>query len=252
MVKGLASGVDHYFAIKTYDEVPNESGLSNCTSGLTISESTPPANVQDFFAYATSETEFFLTWTAPGDDRNVGTATAYDIRYSLQPITASKFNTAVQISGEPAPSPAGEPDSFIVTGLNADNNYYFSLKTVDDEDNWSGISNKCLALGYTEYLKADPTLIFPNQVGEDILFMFRSNSEAERIVITILKNVWDRDPVVIRHLVDGNFSAGVHTTFWNWKTDQGEYFFVWTYGGLLVEMHVDGVKRDDVGLRKAH
>jgi hypothetical protein len=215
VVKGLASGTDHYFAIKAFNEVPNESGLSNCASGLTISESTPPADVQDLFAFASSETEFLITLTAPGDDGNVGTATAYDIRYSLQPITTSNFNSAISISGLPAPSPAGEPESFILTSLSTDFNYYFSMKTVDDEGNRSGISNKCLALGYTKYLMADPFLVYPDQVGEDILFMFRSNSSAERIEIKISKSVWGHDPEVIRHLVDG-------------------------------------VEKDDVGLRKAY
>ncbi len=252
VVKGLASGADHYFAIKTYDEIPNESGLSNCASGQTISELTPPAAVQDLFAFAISETEFLLTWTAPGDDGEIGTATRYDIRYSIKPITASNFTTAGRISATPAPAPGGEPDSVIATGLSAGFNYYFALKTADDENNWSGISNKCLGLGFTEYLMVDPTIIYPSQVGEDILFMFRSNSSAERIEIAILKNVWNSDPVVIRHLVDGNFTPGVHTAIWDWKTDQGEYFFIWPYSSLMVKMYVDGVEKDDVGLRKAH
>ena len=250
VIKGLASGADHYFAIKTYDEVPNESVLSNCASGLTISENTPPADVQDLFAYARNATEFLVTFTAPGDDGNVGVARLYDLRYSLQPITASNFYSATYIGPLPVPSPAGEPESIILASLSTDLNYYFSLKTRDDEHNWSGVSNKCLALGFTEYLMADPTLISPSQVGEDILFMFRSTSLSERIVITISKSVWNSDPVVIRHLVDDNFPPGVHTTTWDWKTDQGEYFFIWPYSHLFVEMFVDGVEKDDVGLRK--
>lgn len=250
VVKGLNSGADHYFAIKTYDEVPNESALSNCASGLTVSESTPPADVQDLSAYASSATEFLVTFTAPGDDGNVGRAIGYDFRYSLQSITAANFYSATAIGGLPAPSPAGETESIILTSLSTDFNYYFSVKTVDNEGNWSGISNTCMALGYTEYLMADPTLIYPSQVGADILIMFRSDSSAERIVITISKNVWNGDPEVIRLLVDGNFSVGVHTAIWDWKDDQGELFLNWPFGNLLVEIYVDGVAKDDLSLRK--
>ena len=41
-----------------------------------------------------------LSWTAPAD--NVGVV-AYDIRYSLAPITEANFDQATQVIGEPMP-----------------------------------------------------------------------------------------------------------------------------------------------------
>ncbi len=82
-----------------------------------------------------------MHWTAPGDDSLVGRATAYDMRYSLVPITAANFTLATKATGVPAPKVAGSPESLIVTNLVAGSGYYFALKTVDEATNWSGISN---------------------------------------------------------------------------------------------------------------
>ena len=43
-----------------------------------------------------------LRWTATGDDGTSGTATQYDLRYSLAPITAQNFTSASAIPGVPA------------------------------------------------------------------------------------------------------------------------------------------------------
>jgi hypothetical protein len=82
-----------------------------------------------------------LYWTAPGDDSLTGRATAYDIRYSLSPITAANFPLATRVVGVPAPKTAGSAESLLVTDLVAESGYYFALKTADEAANWSRISN---------------------------------------------------------------------------------------------------------------
>lgn len=82
-----------------------------------------------------------LHWTAPGDDGAVGQATAYDVRYSTSPITGGNFSSASQVSGVSSPKTAGGAEAKIVTGLQSNTTYYFAVKTVDDNGNWSAISN---------------------------------------------------------------------------------------------------------------
>lgn len=82
-----------------------------------------------------------LTWTAPGDDGNQGTAAVYDIRYSSEPIDEGNWDLATEVEGEPAPQPAGSAESFVVTGLQANTTYYFALKAADEVPNWSALSN---------------------------------------------------------------------------------------------------------------
>ena len=83
-----------------------------------------------------------LTWTAPGDDGNVGTASAYDVRYNTVPINATNWNSSTQVQNEPAPKPAMSAESFTFDiVVEYDVTYYFAIKAVDDAGNWSGLSN---------------------------------------------------------------------------------------------------------------
>ena len=82
-----------------------------------------------------------LRWTAPGDDGSVGTAAQYDVRYSTSAITANNWNSATQVTGEPAPKVAGSAESFTINNLTANTTYYFAVKTADEATNWSGLSN---------------------------------------------------------------------------------------------------------------
>jgi len=82
-----------------------------------------------------------LTWTAPGDDGQIGTAQAYDIRYHTVNITEDNWEEASQVDLEPEPEAAGSQQSLLVTGLIPNTQYYFALKTVDEAVNWSALSN---------------------------------------------------------------------------------------------------------------
>ena len=104
-------------------------------------DTTPPSDVTDLIVGDVTTDSVTLTWTAPGDDGNVGTATTYDIRYSTSPITETNWGSAIQVTGEPAPKMAGTPETFAVTGLLSSTTYYLALKTADEVPNWSGFSN---------------------------------------------------------------------------------------------------------------
>jgi hypothetical protein len=140
-VTGLEPSRIYYFAIKTADEIPNWSGLSNSASGVTNAETTPPATVANLGAGNETENSVSLTWTAPGDDGMSGTASEYDIRYATEPISPANWVDATRVSGEPDPGPAGGLETFVVTGLAHSTTYYFALKTADEVPNWSDLSN---------------------------------------------------------------------------------------------------------------
>ncbi len=89
----------------------------------------------------TTATSVQLTWTAPGDDGNVGTATQYDLRYSTSTITAANFASATQWTATPTPAAPGTSQTVTVTGLSPATLYYFAIKTADNANNWSLISN---------------------------------------------------------------------------------------------------------------
>src|SRR5580765_2737695 len=95
----------------------------------------PPARAQ---AGADSVT---ITWTAPGDDGNVGTAQSYEVRVSQASITASNWSSAFVVPGAPDPLPAGTHQSMVVHGLTNGVTYYFAIKAKDEAGNLAPISN---------------------------------------------------------------------------------------------------------------
>lgn len=141
IVDGLSSGITYYFAIKTADEIPNWSDISNVPGLATEIEQTPPSAIAGLAADNITGNSVRLNWVAPGDDGNSGTAAQYDIRYSISPITEANWDAVTQVSGEPAPLVAGTAQNFTVTGLDVETTYYFAIKTADEVPNWSGISN---------------------------------------------------------------------------------------------------------------
>ena len=140
-MNGLNPNSTYYFAIKTADEVPNWSGLSNIASRATLPEQQPPADIVDLASSNTTDSSITITWTAPGDDGNTGTAAVYDIRYSSTQINAQTWDAAIAIPNEPAPLPAGATQSYTLSGLPQGTGYFFAMKTADEVPNWSNLSN---------------------------------------------------------------------------------------------------------------
>jgi hypothetical protein len=140
-VDNLQPGVTYYFAIKTYDEVPNYSLLSNIPSATIGSGNIPPAAITDLQATESNQNSISLSWTTPGSDGDEGQASEYDIRYSISPIDNPSWDSATQANNEPAPAPAGAMETFTLTGLQGETRYYFAIKTADEVPNWSELSN---------------------------------------------------------------------------------------------------------------
>ncbi len=139
-VTNLASSTNYFFAIKVSDEVPNVSALSNIAINSTTVEQVAPSVVADLITLDPTDSSITLSWTAVGDDGNVGTATTYDIRYSTALISAANWDQATQIADEPTPLAAGTEQSYTVQGLNVSTTYYFAVKVSDEVPNWSGMS----------------------------------------------------------------------------------------------------------------
>jgi len=142
-VTGLSGGTTYHFAMKTRDEVPNWSTISNSPSATTAasSDTTPPAAVTNLAVAGTATDEVTVQWTAPGDDGSTGTAVAYDLRLSATPIvTDADFAAASAVGGVPAPGPAGTVQ-FAVVPLGGITTYWIAIKTRDEENNWSALSN---------------------------------------------------------------------------------------------------------------
>ena len=99
-----------------------------------------PAMISDLSTTLVTPTEITMTWTSTGDDGLSGTATAYDLRYSTNPITTSNWGGANQVTGEPLPKPPGNTESFQIIGLSPNTTYYVAIVALDDAGNASVLS----------------------------------------------------------------------------------------------------------------
>ncbi len=119
--------------------------LASSQAGLTA-DTIRPAPVSNLMANpGTSPGTVELSWVAPGDDDTTGTASAYIVRYSTDPITESNWDAASDVADEPSPSLAGRVERMTVAGLVPRQKIYFALKTQDEESNTSGVSNSALS-----------------------------------------------------------------------------------------------------------
>ena len=103
-----------------------------------------PAAITDLISNS-FEDSLKLTWTAVGDDGLEGIASRYEIRYSENEINDSTWDSAIEFEQNIVPSSPGIIEQLFITDLPEQINYYFAIKTFDEEDNPSEISNNTIA-----------------------------------------------------------------------------------------------------------
>jgi hypothetical protein len=144
-VTDLDHETHYYFALKAADEVSNWSKISNVAEATTLPDTTPPSPITDLTAGSATSWTVSLTWTEPGDDGDTGTAAFYDVRFSINPIDESNWASADETVVDPPTGPAGSTTGCTITHLSPGTTYYFAVKTVDEAENWSELSNTASA-----------------------------------------------------------------------------------------------------------
>jgi hypothetical protein len=141
-ITGLVPNREFFFAVRAGDEIVNWSPISTQILAKTQpAELIPPSAITDLTVGTVTLSTAQISWTAPGDDGNVGRASRYDIRrYSLA-ITEETWANCSIVLGEPQPGPAGSPQSMTLSGLTPYRLYNLAIKSADEIPNWSPISN---------------------------------------------------------------------------------------------------------------
>jgi chitodextrinase len=138
---GLTAGATYTYSVSAYDTSGNNSNQSSSVSATTLADTIPPSAISNLSVSSCTANSCTLSWTAPGNDGNIGTATSYDIRCSTASITDANWSSATQTTGEPAPQIAGTAQSMTISGLTSATTYYFAIKTSDTVPNVSALSN---------------------------------------------------------------------------------------------------------------
>jgi formylglycine-generating enzyme required for sulfatase activity len=115
---------------------------------------TPPTQITDLQVvsaiWAGNILTTALTWTAPDEDggtaRDAGDpASEYDFRLNLTTIDESNWDSCLQVQGEPTPKAPGSTEMVILQlsgpGLVSGITVHMALRSRDEENNWSAISN---------------------------------------------------------------------------------------------------------------
>ncbi len=113
----LLSSVDHIPAMAGKC-VSN--GRLNIFFAIAEPDTTNPGMIDDLATIDPTSNTMGLTWTATGDDGEVGTANSYEVRYSTSVIDATNWAAATRAGNEPAPGPAGTSEAMEVRNLVAD------------------------------------------------------------------------------------------------------------------------------------
>ena len=120
-------------------------------TAIFLMDTFPPIAVVDLVAKSGSqEGSVELSWTAPGDDGQSGTAASYLVRYNTLSIeTQAKWDAATPvIDGVPQPKVAGSNENMTVYGLDPGTEYHFAVRAQDEIPNLSGLSNSSSAIAY--------------------------------------------------------------------------------------------------------
>jgi len=168
LITGLEPETEYYFAIKAIDDNDNYSLLSNVCDINTqaVADVISPAIISDLSAELTDNNNALLSWTAVGDDENIGTALYYEIKISEQLITEANWINATMLENLPIPSESGTAEEYLVTNLVENRTYYFAIKAVDESDNASSLSD-CVNIT-TESDEVAPAAIIDLQVHEGL------------------------------------------------------------------------------------
>ncbi|MFN7966278.1 MAG: S8 family serine peptidase [Acidobacteriota bacterium] len=134
----LLNSVDH---IASMNGQVVSNGRLNAFFAIAEPDNVAPGMINSLAAVDPGSNTMGLSWTATGDDGNVGTANYYELRYSLDPITEANFSSATRAGKEPAPLVAGTTQQMEVKNLQAASLYFFAIRAVDEWGNAGPISN---------------------------------------------------------------------------------------------------------------
>uniref|UniRef100_A0A670IKC1 Calcium-activated chloride channel regulator 1-like n=1 Tax=Podarcis muralis TaxID=64176 RepID=A0A670IKC1_PODMU len=124
----------------------------------------PPCKITDLEVQQTGDGGFLLTWTAPGDDYDVGKAEMYEIKMGERPseLTNATFDRATPVDTAGLMTEvAGVKQSFHYKPVNFTKengtSIYFAIRCIDGSDNVGEISNIARAVVFLPAWPSSPT-----------------------------------------------------------------------------------------------
>lgn len=178
-ISGLEPDNDYYAAVTAFDEAGNSSPPNFLKIITKENDVDPPSRISDLAAENIQLNTALLSWTAPGDDGNLGNAEKYVIRYSSNNITAENWNSCFEYTNTLIPLPSGNNEELVLEDLYPNTEYYFGVKSMDNAGNYSEISN-IVNFQTLDY----PDTIAPGKIENLQLIQISANPPVVRLVWT--------------------------------------------------------------------
>ncbi|MEK7384433.1 MAG: LamG-like jellyroll fold domain-containing protein, partial [Elusimicrobiota bacterium] len=145
-ISGLFSNTTYYFRVGSL----NWAGIANFEalgSTLTLAsvDATPPSDVADLAAATNGVGSVLLSWSGPSDPGNSPLSGTYAIQYATWTGVAWSTSGA-QVSFSTSGVISGAAQARLISGLDPNTTYFFSLWTADAKPNWSALSNGATAV----------------------------------------------------------------------------------------------------------
>jgi fibronectin type 3 domain-containing protein len=133
-VTGLTQGQLYYFAIKTQDEIPNISNISNSPNAKAQEEDkTPPNAPRDLVVTETQSYSLTLSWQAPEQAVDGDIADLYKIYQGTSPGVTKTTGTLIETTNLL---------SFTDNAVLPETTYYYVITAIDDVGNEGSESNE--------------------------------------------------------------------------------------------------------------
>jgi len=151
-VDGLTPDTDYWIAGRAIDDEDQAGPVSNVLNIRTHSyvDIYPPARIKDLTCGDLDPTAIELIFTAPGDDSMTGTvAVGYEVRYQPDVLFDPIDWSFVPVYDTIPPLPPGTEVHYYVGGLDRCRQYFFTIRSIDDDGPNSIPSNitGCWTLG---------------------------------------------------------------------------------------------------------
>jgi hypothetical protein len=140
-LEGLTPGTSLHYAVRARDDAGKTGPVSNDLLVSLPGDTVPPAAITDLAATSPGPFRVTLTWTAPGNDGDEGTAARYEVRYATAPVTGANWASATPVSGSPVPSAPGSAETMDVIPAPGGETLWFGVVAMDGGGNESPVSN---------------------------------------------------------------------------------------------------------------
>ncbi len=105
---------------------------------LLRTDSIPPNPVSNLVLSEILNSSASVSFTAPSDDDPTEPVSAYDVRLSTFPITSANYFGAPEYEQNLVPSAPGSTETFSLTDLISETQYWLGIKSMDEGQNYSG------------------------------------------------------------------------------------------------------------------